>query len=343
MDAQVCLVTGAAGFIGSRLAETLLEQGHAVVGIDSFADFYPRWMKERNLPRLRGHERFRFVEGDLLALDLDAVLHEGFGHAARKSSNDGYPLGPISVIFHLAAQAGVRDSWGRSFEVYLRNNVLATQKLLEAAREAPVAKVVMASSSSIYGDAETFPTGEDVVPRPVSPYGVTKLSVENLAWLYWRTYGVPSVCLRYFTVYGPRQRPDMAFHRFIRAMLEGRELVVYGDGEQTRDFTFVDDAIQATILAGFSNLVGTALNVGGGSRTSVNSVIQALEEILSRPARVRRVSPGEGDVRHTSADTRRAAAIGYTPRTSMLEGLRAEVGWLQALHGDVTCDVPSPA
>src|SRR3990172_3831340 len=246
MERKTCLVTGVAGFVGSHLAERLIRDGHFVIGVDCFSDYYPRWMKENNLAQLRRDARFHFIEADLLELDLAALLRgesssirqRAMGDNARWDAGDGH----VDYVFHLAAQAGVRESWGRNFDIYVRSNILTTQRLLEAAKELPLMKLVYASSSSVYGDAEAFPTSEDVTPHPVSPYGVTKLAGEHLCLLYWRNYGVPAVGLRYFTVYGPRQRPDMAFHRFIRAILEGMEIPVYGDGEQTRDFTYVDDA-----------------------------------------------------------------------------------------------------
>ncbi len=307
-----CLVTGAAGFIGSHLAEQLVEIGHHVVGVDSFTDFYPRETKERNLGDLRNHPHFSFVEGDLLDLDLAELFHG------------------VDWVFHLAAQAGVRNCWGKAFEVYTRNNVLATQRLLEGARTANLGKFVFASSSSVYGDAEALPSPEALTPRPNSPYGVTKLACEHLCSLYWRNYGVPAVSLRYFTVYGPRQRPDMAFHKFILAALEDREIVVYGDGEQTREFTFVSDIVDGTISAARRGRAGDVFNLGGGSRASVNQVIRDLERILRKPVRVRYAEVQAGDVRHTGADTTSAAKmLGYAPRVDLSSGLRLELSWLQ--------------
>lgn len=327
MKPSTCLVTGVAGFVGSHLAERLLRDGHTVIGVDRFSDYYPRWMKERNLAGVLDHQRFHFVEGDLLDLDLEGLLQSQVSGDGRW----GAPVAEsVSYVFHLAAQAGVRQSWGDSFETYLRDNVLATQRLLEAAKGQPLRKLVYASSSSIYGDAEAFPTPEDVTPHPVSPYGVTKLAAEHLCLLYWRNYGVPAVGLRYFTVYGPGQRPDMAFNIFIRAILDGREIKVFGDGLQTRDFTFVDDAVEGTVQAGYANAVGEVYNLGGGSRVSVNQVIRELEQITRRKALVRYSEPSRGDVRHTSADTTKAAAqLGYAPSTSLAEGLRHEVAWLK--------------
>src|SRR5687767_12288155 len=224
------LVTGAAGFIGSHLSARLIAQGATVTGLDCFTDYYPRALKERNLRDLRG-PGFTLVESPIAETNLDALL-------------DG-----ITHVFHLAAQAGVRKSWGRDFRVYTVNNVEATQVLLEACVAKPIERLVYASSSSVYGDRVTLPMREDALPQPVSPYGVTKLAAEQLCYLYYVNHGVPAVSLRYFTVYGPRQRPDMGFHIFLRAALLGTPITVYGDGEQTRDFTFVADAVGATIAA----------------------------------------------------------------------------------------------
>jgi UDP-glucose 4-epimerase len=247
------LVTGAAGFIGSTLAERLIADGADVVGLDCFTDYYPRPMKERNLSGLVGQPRFRFIESTIQAADLAAVLKDR------------------THVFHLAAQAGVRKSWGRDFAVYTVNNVEATQVLLEAACGIPtLERIVYASSSSVYGDRVAMPMREDALPQPVSPYGVTKLAAEQLCYLYHANFGVPTVSLRYFTVYGPRQRPDMGFHKFLRAAIRGEPITVYGDGEQTRDFTFVHDAVAATVAAGVQGVAGRVYNIGGGSRVSIN-------------------------------------------------------------------------
>jgi nucleoside-diphosphate-sugar epimerase len=307
------LVTGCAGFIGSQLSEALVARGDEVVGVDCFTDYYARSLKESNLEQLRAEPRFELHELDLAEADLAGLL-EG-----------------VQVVYHQAAQPGVRASWGRYFDTYVRNNIVATQRLLEAAKERPLAKIVVASSSSIYGDAEQFPTHESAVPKPVSPYGATKLITEQLAYLYWRNYGLPTISLRYFTVYGPRQRPDMAFNRFIRAVLEDRPIQVFGDGEQTRDFTFISDAVAANLAAGRSEVVGQALNIGGGSRVSVNQVLAVLGEVLGRQPRVEYTRVERGDVRHTSADTSAAARlIGYAPRVDLRTGLAAEAEWLRA-------------
>ena len=308
------LVTGVAGFIGSHLAERLLGQGWQVVGVDALTDYYPAWIKWRNLNGLLGNPEFTFVKGDLTSIDL-APLVEG-----------------VNVIFHQAAQAGVRASWGDQFSVYLRDNLDSTQRLLEAARASAVDKFVFASSSSIYGDAETLPTTEEMMPKPVSPYGVTKLAGEHLARLYARSYGVPTVGLRYFTVFGPRQRPDMAFHRFIRALLLGKPISVYGDGLQSRDFTFVADIVDANIMAAEIGAPGEVYNIGGGSRIALIDAINLLAELVGAPAELIYQDAQEGDARHTGADISKAGQqLGYRPTASLREGLAAEVEWVRAL------------
>ncbi len=308
-----CLVTGCAGFIGSHLAERLIQLGHRVIGIDNFSDYYPRSIKEDNLAWLREQPAFTLVEGDLAEMDLTPWL-EG-----------------IEWVFHQAAQAGVRASWGADFAIYTQANVLATQRLLEAAKGSPaLLAFVYASSSSVYGDAERYPTHEDFLPQPISPYGVTKLAGEHLCRLYARAFGVPAVSLRYFTVYGPRQRPDMAFHRFICAMLSDAPLTIYGDGMQTRDFTYVEDIVEANLLAAERGRPGEVYNIGGGSRVTVREVIALLEDILGRPARVQFAPAQKGDVLHTAADIHKAAReLGYAPRFGLREGLEQEAVWLQ--------------
>jgi len=309
---DACLVTGCAGFIGSHLSERLVRAGHDVTGTDCFVDYYPRPMKEANLAWLRPQPGFHFVEASLLDADLPALL-EGKVWA-----------------FHQAAQAGVRASWGDDFRIYTDNNILATQRLLEAAKGSrELRKLVYASSSSVYGDAESYPTHEGMRPQPVSPYGVSKLAAEHLCYLYQRNFGVPAVSLRYFTVYGPRQRPDIAFRRFIEAMLAGRPITVYDDGEQTRDFTFIGDAVDANLLAAERGTAGEVYNIGGGSRITVNAVLHLLEELTGRPALVQREGRQKGDVRHTAADIGKAQReLGYNPRVGIREGLAREVEWL---------------
>jgi len=307
------LVTGAAGFIGSTLSADLLDRGARVTGIDCFTDFYPRALKEANLDPLRDRRGFRFVEAALQDVDLDMLL-------------DG-----ITHVFHLAAQAGVRKSWGRDFRVYTTNNVDATQRLLEACVNRPLERFVYASSSSVYGDEAAMPMREDAVPRPVSPYGVTKLAAEQLCYLYFVNYRVPTVSLRYFTVYGPRQRPDMGFHRFLRAAIKGEPISLYGDGEQTRDFTYVADAVTATRTAAERGVPGRVYNIGGGSRVSINHVFELLERITARPLTIHREPPQKGDMRDTFADTSLARAdLAFAPAVSLEQGLTAEYQWLVA-------------
>ena len=305
------LVTGAAGFIGSHLTAALLDRGARVVGIDSFTDYYPRAYKERNLEENRLREGFRFAETDLQTADLPALL-------------DG-----VTHVFHLAAQAGVRKSWGRDFRIYTTNNVDATQVLLEACVGRPIARFVHASSSSVYGDRASIPMREDALPQPVSPYGVTKMAAEQLGYLYHVNHGLPVVAMRYFTVYGPRQRPDMAFHRFIRAALRAEPIVLYGDGEQTRDFTFVSDAVAATIAAADRGVGGRAYNIGGGARVSMNEVIRIIERVAGHALKVTREAAQKGDMRDTYADTSLARQdLGFVPAVGLEEGIRAEYRWL---------------
>jgi nucleoside-diphosphate-sugar epimerase len=305
------LVTGAAGFIGSHLTGALLDRGAEVVGLDCFTDYYPRPLKEANLRNNLGRPKFRFIEARIQDADLRTVL-EGVSH-----------------VFHLAAQAGVRKSWGRDFRVYTENNVDASQQLLEACVGRPLHRFMYASSSSLYGDAAAIPMREDALPQPVSPYGVTKLAAEQLCYLYFVNHGVPTTSVRYFTVYGPRQRPDMAFNRFIKAALAGDPIMLYGDGDQTRDFTYVDDAVAATIAAGDRGVPGRAYNVGGGSRVTVNHALDIIATIAGKTLDVRREPAQKGDMRDTYADTTLARAdLGFTPRTSLEQGIEAEYRWL---------------
>jgi UDP-glucose 4-epimerase len=308
------VVTGAAGFIGSHLVDSLLADGHEVTGIDAFVDYYPRAIKESNLRGAREHRSFRLVEGRLQDLDLAPIL-------------DG-----AERIYHLGAQAGVRASWGREFQLYSDHNVLATQRLLEAASALPSPRLVYASSSSVYGDSPSLPLREDSACLPVSPYGVTKLAAEHLSRLYWKSSGLPVVSLRNFTVYGPRQRPDMAFHRFLKAARDGEAIRVFGDGEQTRDFTFVTDAVAATRAAGESGKPGSVYNVGGGQRISLNRVLGRIEAVTGRTLRIVREASQKGDMRDTFADTSAARAdLGFRSTVDIDAGLRQEWTWIQGL------------
>ena len=306
------LVTGTAGFIASHVADLLLERGATVRGIDAFTDYYPRPLKEANLATLTGRPGFSFIEAPLETVDLEA-LFAGITH-----------------VFHFAAQAGVRRSWGRDFRHYTVNNIEITQRLLEHVAARPITRFVYASTSSVYGDLAPIPMREDSRVQPVSPYGVTKLAGEQLCFLYHVNHGVPTVATRLFTVYGPRQRPDMGFHRFLTAAHHGRPITVYGDGEQTRDFTYVGDVAEAVHQAAVHGVPGRVYNIGGGSRVSVNEVLRIIERVVGRPVEVAREAPQPGDMRDTFADTSLARAdLGFAPRTSLADGLTAEYAWLK--------------
>lgn len=309
------LVTGTAGFIGSHLAERLVDAGVDVTGIDCFTDYYPRAIKERNLQRLRQSPRFSFVEQPLAEADLPALVHG------------------VTHVFHLAAQAGVRRSWGRDFRIYTVNNIDATQRLLEASVGTPIERFVFASSSSVYGDEVALPMREDARPQPVSPYGVTKLAAEQLCYLYHVNHRVPTVSLRYFTVYGPRQRPDMGFMRFFSAVAQDRAVPMFGDGRQTRDFTFVADAVSATVAAATRGAPGGVYNIGGGSRVQLLDVFDLIRQVTGRPLQIERLEPQRGDMRDTYADTSRARAdLGFAPSVTLEQGLRAQYEWMTAGH-----------
>ena len=310
------LVTGTAGFIGSHLSERLIEAGHEVVGLDAFTDYYARSIKESNIASLTKRRRFRFIESSISDVNFDDVL-------------DG-----VTHIFHLAAQAGVRKSWGADFAVYTELNIDATQRLLEASVSRRIERFVYASSSSVYGDAAPIPMLETARPAPLSPYGVTKLAAEHLCMLYHANYNVPTVAVRYFTVYGPRQRPDMAFHRFLKAIHHNEPLSLYGDGEQTRDFTFVEDAVTATIAAAERGADGSVYNVGGGSRVSMNEILDVMAECTGKAPDVQRGETQRGDMRDTFADTTRAKTdLGFSPRVILRDGILAEYQWLTSLSG----------
>jgi nucleoside-diphosphate-sugar epimerase len=307
------LITGAAGFIGSHLTEACLDRGWEVVAIDSLTTYYSPTAKVRNAEHFRHHPRCELLEQDILDVDLSSLL-----------------LG-TDVVFHLAAQAGVRASWGQSFDTYTQLNVTVLQRLLEAARNVDLHRFVFASSSSVYGDAESYPTSEDQILRPVSPYGATKALGENLLYLYYRNYGLPTVALRYFSVYGPRQRPDMAFNRAAEAGLHSREFVLFGDGRQTRDFTFVNDVVDASILASERGVAGETYNIGGGSRIGMIEALDIVREEVG-DLRVRRMPTQRGDARDTAADIGRAERdLGYAPKWSIHEGLKAQIDWHRSL------------
>ncbi len=313
----ISIVTGAAGFIGSHLVEALLNQGELVIGIDQFNDYYDPSLKRRNISQFENHPAFKLVEGDVQSLDWGALLVD------------------VDVVYHQAAQAGVRASWGQGFRAYTERNINATQVLLSAAKNAKhLKRLVFASTSSVYGDAETLPTHELICPQPVSPYGITKLAAEHLCWLYYKNFGVPFTALRYFTVYGPRQRPDMAFHKFFKSVLVDQAIPIYGDGQQTRDFTFISDAIAANLAAAtVPSAIGEIFNIGGGSRVVLAEVIDTMEKVVGCPIRRNHIEIAMGDARHTAADVSKAQKIlGYQPQVSLVDGLTKEWFWVRSLY-----------
>lgn len=317
MDA---LVTGAAGFIGSHLTLRLREAGHRVIAVDCFSDYYDVALKRANADAVV-RAGATLIETDLRDAHLEPIL-EG-----------------VDVVFHLAGQPGVRSSWGSEFATYTRNNIEVTQRLLEACRgRTSLRRFVYASSSSVYGNAESYPTPEHIRLQPVSPYGVTKLAAEHLCSLYTLNFDVPTVSLRYFTVYGPGQRPDMAFTRFIRAALQRQEVTVYGSGEQVRDFTYVDDVVEANLLAATRDVpAGQILNVAGGSHSSVNEVLENLGELSGAPLLTRYEAGAAGDVMRTGGDTTAIRSLlEWSPSVSLREGLARQFDWVANQLSSVT-------
>jgi UDP-glucuronate 4-epimerase len=316
------LITGVAGFVGSRLASRLLDDGSEVVGLDSFTEYYDPSLKRHNVQPLLGRKDFRLVESDLLDPGWEGHL-------------DG-----IDVVFHQAGQPGVRASWEHGFEAYTARNVLATQRLLEVLRarhEAGdgVQRLVYASSSSVYGDAMTFPTHEDLLPAPFSPYGVTKLAAEHLCGVYARNWGLPSVSLRYFTVYGGGQRPDMALYRMIEAALHGTSFPRFGDGSQRRDFTHVDDVVAANLAAVHADVrPGEVINIAGGSNATVADLLDLVGESVGRSIEIDQRPPQPGDVARTGGETAKAKELlGWSPMVSLVEGIKEQVAWHQQRAG----------
>lgn len=298
------MVTGAAGFIGSHIAKSLLEQGDEVVGIDCFTDYYPRPIKEDRIKPLMDYKNLEFIEDDILTMDL------------QKSVKN------VDAIIHEAAQPGVRSGWEHGFEIYSRNNIEGTQRLLEAAKNSDIKKFVFASSSSVYGDAVEMPTREDSPTNPLSPYGITKLTCEHLCRIYWKYAGVPTVVLRHFTVFGPKPRPDMAHTIFTRAILTGETIQLYGDGEQSRGFTYVSDIVDASISAVNSQVENETFNIGGGTTATINEMIAMLEELAGKKARINYTESYRGDARHTYPDISKAERmLNYSPKVELEEGL----------------------
>jgi nucleoside-diphosphate-sugar epimerase len=320
----ISVVTGAAGFIGSHVAETLLKQGEQVVGIDHFNDYYSPALKRQNISGFINHPNFKLIDGDIQFLDWNLLLED------------------VDVIYHQAAQAGVRASWGTSFRAYTERNINATQIILEAAKDAKnLKRFIYASTSSIYGNAETLPTSETIAPQPVSPYGITKLAAERLGGLYHDNFGVPFCALRYFTVYGPRQRPDMGFHKFYKAAIEGKAIDVFGDGRQTRDFTFISDAVAANLAAAKCDAAnGQIFNIGGGSRVVLEDVLDLMGDIMGQPIVRNYIDKARGDARHTAADVTKAKQIlEFAAKVSLREGLTQEWQWIQGLYSPVASNL----
>ena len=303
------LITGVAGFVGSHLGEALLRTPNKIIGIDNFSDYYSRSIKKANLANLLKNRDFTFVEDDLAFVDLSK-------------------LGEIDVVFHEAAQPGVRASWGTSFEKYIKDNIFVTQRLLEFFKDRALRKFIFASSSSVYGDSEVYPTKEEIPLHPISPYGVSKLAAENLCYLYYRNYQIPTTMLRYFTVYGPRQRPDMLFNRAISAAIDRTNLTIYGDGNQLRDFTYIEDIVRVNLACIENDVAGQIMNIGGGSVTSINDAIKIISNAISIPIVVTRTQKQRGDAWKTSADFSKARKlIGYSPTVKLSEGLSKQIAW----------------
>jgi UDP-glucose 4-epimerase len=301
-------VTGAAGFIGSHLSERLIRDGAEVIGLDAFTSAYDPALKKQNVAWLLTQPRFTLIRGEIASVALPELLRG------------------VTHVVHLAGQAGVRDSWGADFRTYVHHNIEATQRLLEACVGLPLEKVVCASSSSVYGDVGAHWRVPEMSPlEPVSPYGVTKLAAERLCHAYHVAHGVPTVALRYFTVYGPRQRPDMGFSRFMRAVVRGEAVTQFGDGRQTRDFTFVTDAVAATVSAVERGTPGAVYNIGGGASVSLLDVFRLVEQATGLALQIQLVDAPPGEMRHTYADTSAAAAdLAFHPTVTLEDGLRAQ-------------------
>ena len=311
------LVTGAAGFIGSHLCEKLLtDPSHTIIGLDTFIGPTPVSLKKINIENLVKHPRFKLMQTDLLTTDLEK-LSEG-----------------IDVIYHLAGMPGVRSSWGKDFYPYVTNNITATQRLLEAVKDKPIQKFIYASTSSVYGE-KTGMVKEDAYLTPLSPYGITKLTGEHLCNVYRKSYNVPVIIVRFFTVYGPRQRPDMAFHRFISQITKNEPITIFGDGTQSRDFTYVSDCVEGlfTLLTA-NQVIGETINFGGKERATVNEVITWIEELTGVKATFEYQPSITGEPKHTWADISKAEGLlGYNPKVTLKEGLAKEIEYIRAIYG----------
>ena len=305
------LVTGCAGFIGSHTTERLLLDGHQVRGVDCFTDNYDPALKRSHLLGIAGHPQFELIESDLVTADPHALL------------------GGIDAVLHLAGQPGVRDSWASGFEIYVQRNITATQRLLEAAKSTNISRFAAASSSSVYGNAETYPTTELALPQPVSPYGVTKLASEHLCTLYAKNFGVPTVSLRYFTVYGPRQRPDMALRRMIDLSLADKPFPLFGDGSVSRSFTYINDVVEANLAALLSDAPsGSVCNIANESTASMTELIELVSSALGQPVRLDRLPAAAGDAERTGGSSELAQELlGWSPSTPLEQGVAEMVAW----------------
>jgi UDP-glucose 4-epimerase len=305
---ETAIVTGVAGFIGSHLAEKLLENKFKVIGIDNFTNYYPKKIKENNLLNCTKNENFVFYEHDLIDLDLISIF---------KKSN---------YLFHMAAQPGVRSSWGTNFETYVKENIIVTQKVLEVAKHTnSLKKIIIASSSSVYGNQEGKMNEDTSFLKPISPYSITKLAAENLSIIYAKNFNLPITCLRYFTVYGPRQRPEMAFLRFILGAITKEKIEVFGDGNQTRDFTYIDDAVNATLNSIKSETTGEIINVGGGNVLSINNALKIIANISGSELSIQFKPQQKGDVVNTEADTKKSKNLLYfSSNMNIKDGLTNE-------------------
>jgi len=310
---KTALITGVAGFIGSSLAEKLLKDNFKVIGIDSFTNYYSPHIKEKNIENCLKHSNFSFIHQDLDTLDLSTIFEN------------------TEYVFHLSAQPGARASWGKGFTTYVKNNISVTQKILESLKNnTTLKKFIFASSSSVYGNQSSIMNEDTSLTKPVSPYGVTKLASENLVNLYFKNYEIPIISLRYFTAYGPKQRPDMAFTRFFHSIIKDKKLIIFGNGEQTRDFTYVDDVVKATMNAAASDHVGEILNIGGGSVFSLMQITEFMKEITEKELEIDFKKEQKGDVKHTSADISKSEnLINYKSNTDIKYGLTQQYEYIK--------------
>jgi nucleoside-diphosphate-sugar epimerase len=309
-----CFVTGVAGFIGSSVAERLIHQGHTVTGVDCFTDYYSTEQKKSNIKNLLQSQSFKFVQADVASLDLKPYLQDA------------------DYVFHFAAQPGVRDGFGKNFDLYQKHNITGLKHMLDAAKDSPIRKFVFASSSSVYGQ-RSEPVREDIALAPLSIYGASKVNGEHMCNIYHQTFGVPVIALRFFSVYGPKQRPDMAFHKFIKAAINGDKITINGDGMQSRDFTCIHDIVDANLLAMQSGIVGETFNVGNGKTTTIREAVNMIEQTAGIRLDIEYVTQAQGDVDRTLADISKAKELlGYNPQWSLEQGIAAEYAWLQQLH-----------